>query len=166
MSARRGAERGGRAPVPGGRGAVPAGVPGPGPVAVRLQVAVGGVLGALVRVGVVSALLATSVGPPWGVLTVNLLGALLLGVLVGRVPHAPRLARWAPLLGTGLAGSLTTFSALAVDLVALGRDRPWLALGYAAVSLGAGTALAALGLRLGRGDDARTAPGGRRGGGA
>lgn len=122
------------------------------PPAPRLQVALGGAVGAGVRVAAVLAIgaVAGAGGWPWAVLLVNLVGALLLGVVVGRAASSPRVARWSPLVGTGLAGSLTTFSALAVDLLQLVGDRPGLAVAYGAVSLAAGTLLAWVGLRWGR----------------
>lgn len=86
----------------------------------------------------------------WAVLLVNLAGALLLGVVVGWAKRSTRVARWSPLLGTRLAGALTSFSALAMDLAELGGDRPGLAVAYAAVSLLGGTLLAWVGLRRGQ----------------
>jgi fluoride exporter len=117
----------------------------------RVQIAVGGALGASGRVLVVTGLAAGAGDWPWGVLVVNLAGALLLGVVAGRMVRSPLVERWAPLLGTGVAGTLTTFSALAVDLAALVTTRPALALAYAAASLLGGAALAWTGLRIGRG---------------
>ena len=51
-------------------------------------------------------------------------------------------------LGTGLLGSFTTFSALAVDVVALG-DRAGLLAVYALVSMAGGLALARMGVARG-----------------
>lgn len=57
---------------------------------------------------------------PWSTLVVNLSGALAMGLLVafllGR-PGAHRLAR--PVVGVGMLGGWTTFSAFAVDVVTL-----------------------------------------------
>jgi len=99
-------------------------------------VAVGGVLGSLVRFGLVDAFphLVTT-------LAINVLGAFLLGALVAR--RAPD--HWTrPLLGTGFLGGFTTMSALAVQTVTAGVLA---GTAYLAASLLAGTAAALAGLR-------------------
>lgn len=111
-----------------------------------LAVAAAGALGALARHALVLALPAPGDGLPLATLAANLSGCLLLGLLVGWAPSAPR-AR--PVLGTGLLGGWTTWSALAVETDALLTRAPLLGLGYLLVSLLAGTALVRLGLRLG-----------------
>ena len=78
-------------------------------------VAVGGVVGALARAGV-GALLPHEPGTwAWSTLLVNALGAAALCALLASRPS--RDARL--LLGTGLLGGFTTFSAFAVDAVLL-----------------------------------------------
>lgn len=116
-----------------------------------LLVAVGGLLGSLGRWGLAQAWPA---GPPrepaawpWATWTVNLSGALLLGALTAvlRGPGAPPWAR--PLLGVGLLGGWTTFSAYAVEVERLVRGgRTTLAVVYGGGSVVAGLLLAALGL--------------------
>jgi CrcB protein len=54
---------------------------------------------------------------PWGTLLVNVIGALLLGLFSGLALGGAQAA----LLGTGFCGALTTYSALAVKSVELGR---------------------------------------------
>lgn len=88
---------------------------------------------------------------PWGTLAVNLAGAFVLGLLVGawsvRAPHPDAVL----LVGTGVLGAFTTYSALANETVALdaaGRRRH--AVAYLAGTVTAGLALAALGLVAGR----------------
>ena len=54
-------------------------------------------------------------GFPWGTLTVNLLGSLILGIIVGMSLSA----EMGLLLGTGIMGAFTTMSAYSVDLVEL-----------------------------------------------
>lgn len=129
-------------------------------LAVRGQVLLGGAAGTLVRAMAVAGLGAAPDAWPWDLVAVNLAGALLLGWLAGRAERSAGWQAWLPLLGTGLAGALTTFSSLAVALVDLGADRPGVALLLAAVLLGAGWALAHAGLRLGHG--APVAAGSRR----
>lgn len=52
-------------------------------------------------------------------------------------------------LGTGFCGSLTTFSALTVDVAQMARDSDWgYAAGYLAVSIAGGVALAIVGAAL------------------
>lgn len=68
-------------------------------------------------------------------------------VLVGLVIRRPGLMDpsrpWRALLGTGVCGALTTFSALQVEVVDLvARGRPGLALGYLTASLVGGLVLA------------------------
>ncbi|MYS79539.1 fluoride efflux transporter CrcB [Embleya scabrispora] len=79
---------------------------------------------------------------PWGVLTVNVVGSLILGVLTGLAPGE----RITALIGTGFCGALTTFSTFGyatVDTYARGRRA--VAAGYVLLSLILGLAAAALG---------------------
>jgi len=55
---------------------------------------------------------------PWGTLTVNVVGSLLLGFLVG-LPVDPALTA---LLGTGFCGALTTYSTFSFETYRLARD--------------------------------------------
>lgn len=83
---------------------------------------------------------------PWGVLVVNLTGAFALGLLTGAWSDAAVL--W--MLGTGLLGGYTTFSAVAVATVALGEDgRSREAVGYGLGTFAGSVLCAALGLVLG-----------------
>lgn len=114
-----------------------------------LAVAVGGALGGVARV-IVDHLLrpADPHQVPWGILTCNVAGSFLLGLVVGLLPTGPAYA----LAGTGFCGALTTWSTFALDLVRLVRGgRPGRAAAYAVGSLGAGwlAALAGLALSLG-----------------
>jgi len=108
-----------------------------------LLVAVGGAAGALIR-WAVGRWLATS-GLPWATLVVNVAGSLLLGVVAAASDGWPR-----TLLGTGVAGALTTYSAFALDTVLLERNgrRAW-AVANVVGSLVLGTAGFAFGWWLG-----------------
>jgi fluoride exporter len=107
----------------------------------------GGMLGAVARVGLAEALPRAPVAWPWPTLAVNLLGALALGWTVARLPPTSY-AR--PFLGIGVCGALTTFSTLQLELLRmLDGGETARALLYAAASLGGGLALAKLGLRAG-----------------
>ena len=78
---------------------------------------------------------------------VNVLGALILGLLLG-LPYRPRLQL---LAGIGFCGSLTTFSSWMVNSVDLiNSGEPLAAMGLIAMTLGLGLGGAALGLLIGR----------------
>jgi CrcB protein len=81
------------------------------------------------------------------VLIANLLGALLIGVLAARLPASHELR---VLIGTGVLGGFTTYSAFMTGTIALWADAPIVAVVYALGSLVLGLGAAALGLRLGR----------------
>lgn len=100
-------------------------------------------LGTALRAGIAELLPATQW--PWATLTVNLTGALLLGLLLG-AQHNTSAMRLA-FLGTGLLGSYTTFSTFVVEVVDL-RGEPALAVAYALVSVTLGVWLAARGMHL------------------
>ena len=87
---------------------------------------------------------------PWGTLTVNVVGCLILGVLTGAADGiSPALAA---ALGTGFCGALTTYSTFSYETLRLLETRARL---YATVnvvaSLVSGLAAAALGWWLGAG---------------
>ncbi|WP_419929808.1 FluC/FEX family fluoride channel [Candidatus Poriferisocius sp.] len=111
-------------------------------------VGIGGLAGAGARWGLVEALPATDVWP-WGVLAINLSGCLVLGYLAAAAWSARAQLPMTLGLGTGFCGSLTTFSALTVDVAEMARDGSWgYAAGYLAVSVLGGVALAVVGATL------------------
>jgi CrcB protein len=58
---------------------------------------------------------------PWGTLTVNLIGSLILGFLVAAAAHlSPALGA---AMGTGLCGALTTYSTFSYEILRLLEDR-------------------------------------------
>ncbi len=110
-------------------------------------VLVGGAVGTLARHGVAQAWSDPGLWP-WPTFTVNLLGSLLLGLLVARTGprHPGRL-----LLGTGVLGGFTTYSAFAVETDQLLReDHLVLAALYPTVTVALGFLAALAGLTLGR----------------
>lgn len=115
-----------------------------------LAVLVGGLVGTGLRLSIDFAIPHGDTGFPVSTLLINLVGALALGYLVARIwPIAPGWLRAG--LGSGLLGSFTTFSALAVSLVSLAHAGEWMpALLYLAASILLGLAAAWAGLRLGR----------------
>lgn len=138
----------------------------PAPPAVLGAVFVGGSLGGLARHGLAEAFTAGASDGTWptGTLVANIAGAFLLGVVLAAFA-APHVDRRAALLGPGLCGALTTFSALQIEVVRLADDgHAATAVALLAVTLAAGAAAVLAGGRVGRtlrGDDrgdARPAP--------
>ncbi|WP_460801564.1 fluoride efflux transporter FluC [Microbacterium sp. GXF6406] len=108
-----------------------------------LLVMCGGMLGTAARLGI--ALLVPDIGGmPLATLLVNVLGALLIGVLAARLPSSSDARTF---LGAGALGGFTTYSAFAVGTAALDLLP---AIAYAALTLALGIVAAATGLRLGR----------------
>ena len=114
-----------------------------------LFVAAGGAVGSVLRYLIGSHLHKTYPGfYPYGTFTVNILGCLLIGLLMGWV-HAERLMseKLQLLLITGFCGSFTTFSTFAFEANALTLQQKPLQ----ALSVVVGLALAYLGYRLAKG---------------
>jgi CrcB protein len=88
---------------------------------------------------------------PWGTLGVNLIGGLLMGLLAGTLARTGGSEQMRLLLGVGVLGGFTTFSAFSLDVVVMiERGEHLGAVGYVAASvIGALVALYA-GLSLAR----------------
>ena len=114
-----------------------------------LLVALGGAIGSVARFGVGVAL-ARSLGLafPWGTLAVNVIGGLAMGALAARVGPDNENVRL--LVGTGLLGGFTTFSAFSLETVRLMEHQPGHAALYAAASLVLSVGACWAGLQLGR----------------
>jgi CrcB protein len=106
----------------------------------------GGVLGALARVGLAEATPHGPGGWPWGTFVVNMAGALLLGYFFARLRDHPEDSLAHPFLVTGICGTLTTFSAVQLELFEM-IDSGHLAI--AAAYLGATLAVGFLFVRAG-----------------
>jgi CrcB protein len=76
----------------------------------------GGVIGALIRVGLAQAFPAGPGGWPWATFAVNMAGAVLLGYFVARLRDHPEDGVTHPFLTTGICGTLTTFSTMQLEL--------------------------------------------------
>ena len=102
----------------------------------------GGALGGAIRTALVEAAPTKPGSWPWTTFAVNLAGSLLLGYFVCRLQERlPVTAYRRPLLGTGLCGALTTFSAFQLDFLRLlDHGAVLLAVVYAASSIAAGFA--------------------------
>jgi CrcB protein len=117
----------------------------------------GGALGALLRYG-----LSRAVGPvsgwpmtgwPWATLMANVLGGLLMGLLAGwlagRAAGAVDSEKLRLLLGVGLLGGFTTFSAFSIETVRLMEAREYVSAGlYVAASVILSVAAVMVGLWL------------------
>ena len=116
-----------------------------------LLVMIGGALGAAARFLTGKATLAWfGPGYPWGTLAVNLVGGLLMGVLAGSLARWGQGGeQWRLLLGVGVLGGFTTFSAFSLDVMVMLERGDWpTALGYALVSVIGSVAALAIGLGL------------------
>ncbi len=118
-----------------------------------LQVALGGAIGASARyaagVGVIRAFGAT--GFPLGVLTVNVVGSFLMGVLAVTLARKG-LTHLNPFLMTGILGGFTTFSAFSLEAVSLyERGQMGQAAAYVLLSVFLSIAALLAGLWLARG---------------
>ncbi|QDC08202.1 fluoride efflux transporter CrcB [Oceanicola sp. D3] len=83
------------------------------------NVALGGAIGASLRyLTGVATLRLFGPGFPWGTLTVNVIGSLVMGLFASVVAHRGGQA-WAPFVMTGMLGGFTTFSAFSLDAVTL-----------------------------------------------
>ena len=126
-----------------------------------LLVALGGGLGAWLRF-LTGRLWTTAIGPvaasafPWATLTVNVLGSFAMGLLIGWLARntghgALGNEGWRLLLGVGVLGGFTTFSAFSLEVILLAeRGAMAQAFGYITLSVIAGLAALVIGLTLTR----------------
>ena len=123
------------------------------PVMASLHVALGGAIGSVLRYQVGRGL-TYWLGPqavmsfPWATLAVNLTGSLAMGLLAGWLGrHGEAGEPMRLLLGVGLLGGFTTFSAFSLELMVLAeRGQAGQAFIYAAVSVLAGLSALYIGL--------------------
>ena len=110
-----------------------------------IYVALGGFFGAISRF-TISRKLSDHSAFPLGTLTVNLIGSLSLGFIIGlELP-----SNIALLLGTGFLGAFTTFSTLSLEMVNMiqnGQKKQWIP--YVIVTYGGGLLLAYIGFLSG-----------------
>jgi fluoride exporter len=118
---------------------------------------VGGVIGALARVGLAQATPHGPGGWPWGTFAVNMVGALLLGYFFARLRDHPEDSLAHPFLTTGICGTLTTFSTVQLELFEMvDAGRLGLCAAYLASTLGLGFLCVRAGIGLERRPQAAT----------
>jgi CrcB protein len=112
----------------------------------------GGTVGTALR-ALVEFLLPPMSGLPIGTLLVNLVGAFVLGALLELLSLAGDDSGWRRrvrlLVGTGLLGGFTTYSAFALETLTV-TGSVWLSVFYSVGSVVVGSALALLGIVVGR----------------
>jgi CrcB protein len=116
-----------------------------------ILVMLGGAVGSAARY-LTGRLTLTWFGPgyPWGTLAVNLIGGFLMGMLAGSLARFGQGGeQWRLLIGVGVLGGFTTFSAFSLDAMNMIERGDWLPmLGYALVSVIGSIAALAIGMQL------------------
>lgn len=121
------------------------------PLDVLAVIFVGGCVGGYARYAISDAWTASRATFPSAILTVNLIGAFILGFVVVVAADLLPSRYLRPLVGTGFCGALTTFSSVVVGAAGIfARHRPGVAVGYLVATVLGGLATAALGLAAGR----------------
>ncbi|MDC0501486.1 fluoride efflux transporter CrcB [Euryarchaeota archaeon] len=115
-----------------------------------LLVGIGGAIGAILRY-IISDIM-PSEGLPYGTVTVNLIGSLLLGIMFGAIAADALISQDNLLLfGTGILGAFTTMSAFAMDTVNLSENEFSNAMIYVTLTIMGSIGLAWSGYKIGIG---------------
>lgn len=86
---------------------------------------------------------------PYGTLSVNILGCLLIGIILSWSERGGLNADWRMFLATGICGGFTTFSAFSNETLSLMRDGQWIYAGtYVVISIVTGLAATFTGYSL------------------
>jgi CrcB protein len=117
-----------------------------------LLVGFGGAFGAICRY-LLSVQAGRSFGTAWphGTLAANMIGGLLMGMLAGALAHrgGEDQERWRLLLGVGVLGGFTTFSAFSLETALMIERRAWgQAAGYSILSVALSIGALVAGLML------------------
>ena len=113
-----------------------------------LLVGLGGAIGSMLRY------LATEIIPsnhmPYGTISVNLVGSMLLGIMFGAIAADVIINQnYVLLFGTGVLGAFTTMSAFAMDTVTLSEDELSKTVIYVTITIFGSIGFAWLGYKLG-----------------
>lgn len=113
-----------------------------------LLVGLGGAIGSMLRY------LATEIIPsnhiPYGTISVNLVGSMLLGIMFGAIAADVIINQnYVLLFGTGVLGAFTTMSAFAMDTVTLSEDELSKTVIYIMITIVGSIGFAWLGYKLG-----------------
>ncbi len=113
-----------------------------------LLVGLGGAIGSMLRY------LATEIIPsnhmPYGTISVNLVGSMLLGIMFGAIAADVIINQnYLLLFGTGVLGAFTTMSAFAMDTVTLSEDELSKTVIYITITIVGSIGFAWLGYKLG-----------------
>lgn len=113
-----------------------------------LIVGLGGAIGSMLRY------LATEIIPsnhiPYGTISVNLVGSMLLGIMFGAIAADVIINQnYVLLFGTGVLGAFTTMSAFAMDTVTLSEDELSKTVIYITITIFGSIGFAWLGYKLG-----------------
>ena len=113
-----------------------------------LLVGLGGAIGSILRYLVTEIIPSNQM--PYGTITVNLLGSMLLGIMFGAIAADAIISQDNILLfGTGLLGAFTTMSAFAMDTINLTENEFSITLIYVAITIIGSLVLAWLGYKIG-----------------
>ena len=113
-----------------------------------LLLGLGGAIGSMLRY------LATEIIPsnhiPYGTISVNLIGSMLLGIMFGAIAADVIINQnYVLLFGTGVLGAFTTMSAFAMDTVTLSEDELSKTVIYITITIFGSIGFAWLGYKLG-----------------
>ena len=113
-----------------------------------LLVGIGGAIGAMLRYAITDIMPSDEL--PYGTITVNLLGSLLLGIIFGALAADALINQDNLLLfGTGLLGAFTTMSAFAMETVKLSENEISTAFFYIIITIVGSVGLAWTGYKVG-----------------
>lgn len=112
----------------------------------------GGAIGAALRHALSLALAPVGSGWPWATLIANCAGGLTMGLLAGMLASRGLADGWRLLLGVGLLGGFTTFSAFSLEMVQMiSGGRAVAALAYALASVAGSVLLLWVGILVAKG---------------
>ena len=113
-----------------------------------LLVGLGGAIGSILRYLITEIIPSNQM--PYGTITVNLLGSMLLGIMFGAIAADAIISQDSMLLfGTGLLGAFTTMSAFAMDTVTLSENEFSTTFIYATITIVGSLGLAWSGYKIG-----------------